>query len=223
LYNTNNFVLQNKLYCRKNDMNNELKLKELERKAFRSTYQDGLWDIYMGLIVIFMAVFIFRPDEGYRPWNLVLMVASFVLAYLVFWAGKKFVTVPRMGQVTFGSRRKKRKRTLAIIMGVIIVIHAGFGAWLSTWLGGGSMERILVASIGSLFVGPPMIIAAFFTDFLRGYYIAILMAGAVFLMILLNQPLYPVVIGLLILAPGVVLFVRFMRRYPLHREGEDHD
>jgi type IV secretory pathway TrbD component len=163
-------------------------------------------------------------------------VASFVLAYLVFWAGKKFVTVPRMGQVTFGSRRKKRKRTLAIIMGIIIVIqtgfvllgvagwlNAGFGARISVWLGGGSMERILVAAIGSLFVGPPMIIAAFFTEFLRGYYIAILMAGAVFLMILLNQPLYPVIIGLLILAPGVVLFVRFMRRYPLHREGEDHD
>jgi MFS family permease len=217
-------------------MNNKLNLKELERKAFRSTYQDGLWDVYMGLIVIFMAVFIFRQDEGYGPWNLVLMVASFVLAYLVFWAGKKFVTVPRMGQVTFGSRRKKRKRTLAIIMGIIIVIqtgfvllgvagwlNAGFGARISVWLGGGSMERILVAAIGSLFVGPPMIIAAFFTEFLRGYYIAILMAGAVFLMILLNQPLYPVIIGLLILAPGVVLFVRFMRRYPLHREGEDHD
>ena len=28
-------------------MNTQLNLKELERKAFRSTYQDGLWDLYL--------------------------------------------------------------------------------------------------------------------------------------------------------------------------------
>jgi hypothetical protein len=28
-------------------MSTELNLKELERKAFRSFYQDGIWDIYL--------------------------------------------------------------------------------------------------------------------------------------------------------------------------------
>ncbi len=217
-------------------MNTQLNLKELERKAFSSTYQDGLWDVYWGLIIICMAFFIFRPDEGYGPRNIVLMLVAFSLSFLVFWAGKKFITVPRMGRVSFGSIRKKRNRTLTIIMGVIVLVQAGFvlltasgwlnegfGATLSSLLGGGSLERMPVAAVAPLFVGPPMILIAFFIDFPRGYYIAILMALAVFLMILFNQPIYPILIGALILAPGVVLFVRFLRKYPLHREEAEHD
>jgi hypothetical protein len=49
------------------------------------------------------------------------------------------------------------------------------------------------------------------------------MALAVFLMILFNQPIYPILIGALILVPGVVLFVRFVRKYPLHREEAEHE
>jgi hypothetical protein len=217
-------------------MDNQLNLKELERKAFRSTYQDGLWDVQLGLIVICMGFFIFRPDDGYGPRNIFMMLLAFLLANLVFWAGKKFVTVPRMGQVSFGPLRKQKKKTLAIIMGVIVLVqvgfvlltavgwlNAGFGAKLSSLLGGGSLERMLVAAVASLFVGPAMILIAFFNDFERGYYIAILMALAVFLMILFNQPIYPILIGALILAPGVMLFVRFLRKYPLHREAAEHE
>jgi hypothetical protein len=217
-------------------MDNQLNLKELERKAFRSTYQDGLWDVQLGLIVICMGFFIFRPDDGYGPRNIFMMLVAFLLANLIFWAGKKFVTVPRMGQVSFGPLRKQKKRTLAIIMGVIVLVqvgfvlltaagwlNSGFGAKLSSLLGGGSLERMLVAAVGSLFVGPAMILIAFFNDFERGYYIAILMALAVFLMILFNQPIYPILIGALILAPGVVLFVCFLRKYPLHGEAPEHE
>jgi hypothetical protein len=217
-------------------MDSQLDLKELERKAFRSTYQDGLWDVYLGLIVICMAFFIFRPVEGYGPRNIILMLLAFSLAYLVFWAGKKYITVPRMGQVSFGSLRKQKKRTLAIILGAVVLVqaaivlltaagwlNAGFGAQLSFLLGGGSLERMLVAALGALFIGPSMILIAFYNDFPRGYYIAILMALAVFLMILLNQPIYPILIGALILVPGVVLFVRFLRKYPLHRDEAEHE
>ncbi len=60
-----------------------------------------------------------------------------------------------------------------------------------------------------------MIVSACFSDFPRGYYSAILMALAVFLMIYLNQPIYPILIGGLILLPGLVLFVRFLKTFPL--------
>ncbi len=48
-------------------MSAELNLKEIERKAFQSAYQDGLWDIYYGLIVVCMSFFIYRPATGYSP------------------------------------------------------------------------------------------------------------------------------------------------------------
>jgi cytochrome c biogenesis protein CcdA len=50
-----------------------------------------------------------------------------------------------------------------------------------------------------------------------------MMALAVFLMIYLNQPIYPIIIGILIAVPGVVLFLRFLQKYPLQREGAKHE
>jgi len=216
-------------------MSQDLDLKALERKAFRSTYQDGLWDINLGLIVIGMAIFVFRPEEGYSALNLLGLMVACLVANLIFWAGKKFITMPRMGQVHFGEIRKQKSRTLAIIMAVFILVQGGIvlltalswkypelGAKIISVLNAGNMERLMVATIGSLFVGPSFILIAYFKDFLRGYYIAILMALAVFLMILFNQPIYPLILGGLILAPGLVLFVQFLRQYPLPSQGVHH-
>jgi hypothetical protein len=81
----------------------------------------------------------------------------------------------------------------------------------------------VVALIGSSIVGTSMIVVAYFSDFPRGYYIAILMALAVFLMIYTNEPIYAVVIGLLIIIPGLVLFVRFLKKYPRRDEAGAHE
>jgi hypothetical protein len=212
-------------------MSTQLNLKEIERKAFRSTYQDGLWDIYMGLVVLGMAFFIYRPAAGYSAMNIILMGLILALAYGLFWAAKKYITLPRMGQVRFGLIRKQKKKTLAIILGVFVLLQAGlvvltaFG-WLDRAMGarlnglftGLVPERILVAAIGSLMLGISMIVSAFFADFPRGYYLAVMMALAVFLMIYLNQPVYALIIAGLIILPGLVLFVRFLKTHPLHRQ-----
>ena len=217
-------------------MSEKLDLKALERKAFRSTYQDGLWDILFGLIVIGIAFYMYRPEEGYSAFNTVWMMVTFIVAYLVFWGGKKFITVPRMGQVRYGVIRKQKARTLAIILGGFVLVQAGIvlltslsqhnlelAAKINSFLPAGSSDRLMVAVVGSLFVGPSLILIAYFNDFVRGFYIAILMALAVFLMILLNQPVYPVIIGGVIIVPGLVLFVQFLRKYPLHRQEAGHE
>jgi len=209
-------------------MSQNFDLKVIERKAFRSTYQDGLWDINLGLIVIGMAMFVFRPEEGYSALNFLWLMVTCLVANLIFWAGKKFITVPRMGQVRFGEIRKQKARTLAIIMAVFILVQGGIvlltalgwknpdlAAKINSVLNAGNMERLAVATVGSLFVGPSFILVAYFNDFLRGYYIAILMALAVFMMILFNQPIYPLILGGLIVVPGLVLFVQFLRQHPL--------
>ncbi len=215
---------------------NQINLKELERKAFRSTYQDGLWDIYFGLIVICMSIFLFRPVTGYSPLNIFLMMASMGAAYALFWAGKRFITLPRMGQVKFGEKRARRKKTMMLILGAVVLIQVAFlgiqyigwrnpefGATLNTFLQEKNAMDLAVATIGSLFVGPSMILIAYFIDFPRGYFIAVMMALAVFLAVYLNQPIYPIFIGILIAVPGVVLFLRFLKKYPLHREKANHD
>jgi hypothetical protein len=217
-------------------MFNLLNLNEIERKAFRSTYQDGLWDCYLGLVVVCMSFFIYRPTERYSPTNIFLALAGIFLSYSLFWAGKKFITTPRLGLVRFGTVRKQKKATLAVIMSVIVIIQVGIvgltslawvnpevGSWVNSMIKTRSLMDLVVAAIGSLFVCPAMILVAYFNDYSRGYYIAILMSLAVFLMISLNQPVYPVIIGGFIILPGLVLLVRFLQKYPLPPEEISHE
>ena len=214
-------------------MVSSIDLKQIERKAYRSTYQDGIWDIYMGTVVVLMGLFLYHPESGYSAINIIMMVLLLSLAYSLFWAGKKYITLPRMGQVRFGPVRQRRKKTMAIILGVIVLIQIIFVGLTAVsryypQVGGrlfGSTDAGLatVAAIGSLFVGLPMLLMAYMIDFPRGYYIAVLMSLAVFLMILTNQPLYPAVLGILIIIPGVVLLINFLKKYPLPRRDETHE
>ncbi len=217
-------------------MTTQLSLKEIERKAFRSTYQDGLWDLYYGLVVICMSIFVYRPAAGYSPMNIVLALSAIAVTYVFFWAGKKFITLPRMGQVQFGAQRKKRRLTLIIVLSVVVLIQVFLVAWqLLAWANPAPGARfnslipdkdvmdLVVASIGALIVGPSMILVAYFRDFPRGYYIAVMIALAAFLMIYLNKPVYPIIIGILIALPGLVLFIRFLRKYPLPDEEVQYE
>jgi len=216
-------------------MSQEFDLKQIERKAFRSTYQDGLWDIYIGLVVVSMAIYMYHPEDGYSGWNIIIFLAGYGLASLIFWTGKKFITLPRMGQVKFGPIRKKRGLYLGIALGVIVLINIGLV--LLTMLGWANPEQaaslnafllergwmdIAVALVGSLLVGTSMILMAYFNDFPRGYYIASMASLAVFLMIWLNQPIFPIILGLLIILPGVVLLIRFLSKYPLPQQEAFH-
>lgn len=213
-------------------MNSNLNFKELEKKAFQSTYQDGLWDIYYGLIIIFLAVFMDRPDNGYSWVNLVCMVIGFIIAYSLLKVGKKLITTPRLGSVVFGEIRKQKKRKMGIILGVLIAFQVllllpGIIVWLNPQIAinsglllAGKSDLLLVSSIAFLIVCTGVSIIAYFSDFIRGYYIAVLMASAVFLMIFLDQPIYPLLLGVLVTIPGIVLLIRFIKRYPLHHEEE---
>jgi len=203
-------------------------LKAIERRAFRSTYQDGLWDIYYGLIVICMSFFIYRPPSGYSSRNIFLMIAAFVVSYGLFALGKKHITIPRLGQVEFGEIRRRKKRTMAIILAVfvfiqgLLVVLTSLG-WLTKVIEPYRQPLLIVSLLASLMVGSGMLVSTYYSDFQRGFYISILMALAVFCMIFLNTPLIPIVIGVVIILPGVVLLLRFLRKYPLHRDEVERE
>lgn len=217
-------------------MSTQLDLKNIELKAVRSTYQDGLWDLYYGLVVICMSIFVYRPTTGYSPLNIILAICALALAHALFLAGKKFITLPRMGQVQLGAQRRKRKVTMTIVMSLVVLIqvvllslelkawaHPGTGARINSLIGDRVVMDLVVASIGALIVGVSMTLVAYFKDFPRGFYIAVMIALAVFLMLYLNQPVYPVIIGTLIALPGLVLFVRFLQKYPLRQDEALHE
>jgi len=211
-------------------MTSQLNLKEIEKRAVKSTYQDGLLDIQYGLITVLMSIFNYRPETGYSPLNIFMEVGSFVIAFLLFWVGKRMITLPRIGMVKFGEIRHKKTRRMSIILGVFVLaqvalviltslglFNSQISSWLDKVLGNHNGSLLIVSAIGSLMVGVGMMVMAYFTDFDRGFYISILMSVAVFLIIFLNRPLWPILIGLLIILPGVVLLIRFIARYPLSK------
>lgn len=218
-------------------MSNSLDLKNIEKKAFRATHQDGLWDIYIGGVVICMAILAYTTTGEAKPLlRFGLYLVGLCVFYLIFWGGKKYITAPRLGEVKFGPRRQKRKLTMAIILAGIVLLQVivlvgtilmwrnpGWAANLGLHTTNRDLERLVVAVIGALFVGPSMLLIAYFNDFLRGYYIAIIVSLAVFSLIWFSQPGYLIIAGLVIMLPGAILFIRFLRQHPLPPAEAHHE
>jgi hypothetical protein len=210
-------------------MSQTINLKELERKAWRSVFQDGLWDIYLGLLLLAMAVWALLSDVGFsESWGMAIFIGLEVLAMLVLWAGKKFITVPRMGRVKFGPKRKAKLSWVRVILFISVLVGAGvFGAALAMrtnrpeWLNGTFVfpaawmaNAMVVFSLG-----------AHFLDFSRLYLIGVMYALPVPLDIVFRQltdiDLSFIAFGapaMVILIIGLVVFARFLREYPLPTE-----
>jgi sterol desaturase/sphingolipid hydroxylase (fatty acid hydroxylase superfamily) len=128
-------------------MTTDTDLTQLERKAWTSFFQDGLLDILMGLALLAVGIAamlpgIFRSELSQDAAAAVLMV----LALVAYWAGKRFITVPRMGRAEFSRARKSRQTKAAVIYAISVV--AGAIAFLMTMLGLSSTPPPWVQKLG---------------------------------------------------------------------------
>jgi len=206
-------------------VNQQLDLKELERKAYRSTFQDGMLDIFFGLMLMGGALGFLLSHVGLGP--PLRSVIGPALACIVFYAGKRFITVPRIGRVRFGPKRQIARRKAALILAffvaltfflVILKFFGKFPEAEGTWFSG--LTMVILIDFGIIVV--PISILAYLKDFPRLYYMGI-MAGlswplAEILIPYVADPYNAVIAygatGAVILVPGVVLLVRFMRENP---------
>lgn len=213
-------------------MSQNFDLKAIERKAFRSVHQDGLWDIYIGGLLLALSLMFSIPESGEGELTYIgLALLGVAVAFAFFQLGKKYITVPRMGQVRFGAERQKRKITLGWIMGAYVLVTLGLllfslYVWNMTDAGRApvspSLERVLVASVAALIAGTSTLVISYFKEFTRGYYIALLMAVGFFLTLLLDMTTPMIVAGALILIPGLVVFINFLRQHPLPPQEVGH-
>ena len=209
-------------------MTEQLDLKSLEKKAWKSFFDDGLWDIYLGLLLGLMGLS-GALDKTALSEDQVMMIylGLMFLVLAAFWLGKKFITAPRIGRVKF--KAKKRRKISAVLFASVIV-------GLISWWFAASMTNVSPeqrASFKTLF---PLIYAlnallvfgaiAYFTSFERLYFIGLMFA----LPVPLNQWLYDsyeinldyilfIVPTAIIVAIGVWYFVRFLKAYPRVQES----
>ena len=84
-------------------MVSNIDLKEIEKKAFTSYHQDGLIEIFVGIVFILYGSVLLADKAGLI--GLCWLPAALIVPF------KKKVTVPRMGYVTFHSSRKTRQNS----------------------------------------------------------------------------------------------------------------
>jgi len=203
-------------------VNASLDLKNLERKAWVSYHQDGLFDLYLGLLLFCIAITNSLLEVGLDSWLRYLIF--FILlggSWLLFWAGKRFITTPRLGQVKFSAARRKRKVQLAIIMSFFVLLNVlllfltiGARNNPDTW-GRFMPQAELFGLFVGVYVGSAVALIAYFKDISRGYYMALVYAVTFAAVEIFENPALYWIGGALIFIPGVVLFVRFLQRHPL--------
>lgn len=194
----------------------DINLKELERRAWRSYHQDGLWDVVLGFMLLSVGVYGLTDSST-------LHVLLTLAALGVFVAGKRFVTAPRMGLVEFGAERKVKHIKIAsvltatFLLGVALYIVATLSAGALEWI---RDQRVLFpVGVGVMMVSV-FSLMAYWMDFGRMYFLGLAFAGAFTSMMLLHNPIVFFVAGAVVLLPGVFIFARFVRRYPLPSEPD---
>lgn len=190
-------------------------LKEIERRAYRSTFSDGVYDIQFGLIfMIFALIAVFEVVGISRFLGYSLLLLALVLP----WLGKRYITIPRMGHVEFGGKRKKRKLVIWIVAAVVAVLILPLVIMIVRQGQWSALGWRLIAMI----VAPLFVLAVYTTDFPRLYiYAAFLFFGFVLselLESLVGIPMNAVlgfgVPGVVITGVGLTLMVKFIKNHP---------
>lgn len=190
-------------------MSQDINLKQIERKAWTSYFQDGLWDIFFGLLLLTMGI------QGliYNVWFTFVIGA----AVLVVLLGKKFITIPRIGKVKFGLKREVRQMKSIAVVGILVL--AILIVLMLTLLGldlpaTGKGIRVAIQAVGFTVVFG---LIAYFMDFRRLYAYGLFFAIGSVLSELFDDPIGPIafsVAGSIALLIGLVLLARFLRKYP---------
>jgi hypothetical protein len=210
-------------------MNKNEDIKKLEKKVWISTFQDGLWDIYFGLIIMGLGLaplgrFLGLPET---IGVLTLIFGWDMGACFIFILGKRYISRPRIGFAKFGQDRKKRNKLLGVFLGinvgftVIIFIFTLVGIFQVSVPG-----FLVMLIIGLLFITTPFSLIAYFIQLKRIYLYALLGGFGLFFSELLSPfleaPFNDVIVfipfGGMILIFGIIILLHFLIKYPLAKK-----
>lgn len=200
-------------------------LTEIEKRAYRSTFQDGLWDIFLGLQLLILSFSALLSNIGItKKLHMGILVVIQIIVVMTFITGKKSITIPRMGFVKFGPKRKRRITKSRIIL--LVSVLAGFVVFLIVSLimqgdQAGQSKFLLFAPVA--WVANSIIVfslLAYYMDFTRLYLYSILFAIPVPLDVLIEQftglkigPIAFALPGIAMLVVGTVILIRFLQEY----------
>ena len=211
-------------------MNETPSLSEVQKRTVRlPSYEDGLWDLLLGVVFLLLAIYpITRAVLG-PAWNLVLFVGLLLLATTIFTALRRRISTPRLGYVR--ARTTPEKKLILATAIALVALTAGLviltlvnPAWL-----GGPTPAVALSSVWSYQVEILVLLALIVLFSAMGYRFGVprlylygwLLGGANLASVILyrgapegfNWPLATAA-GIILLI-GATLLVRMLRRYPV--------
>lgn len=178
--------------------------------------QDGLWDIFLGLGVLGIAL-----DAAFDQdmW----LIGMWLMGYfLVLTTGKDVITRPRLEHFKIGAQQQARIRKailigLAVMLSILILASAAF---LVIRPSGIFLHALLAENAGLFCAAITALCFSLFAHFGEGskryYPIAIFVLASFILQRLLSAPVLPLLFSLagVLLFSGVITLLNFVVRYP---------
>jgi hypothetical protein len=203
-------------------MSQNISLKEVERKVFATTFQDGLWDVFIGCVVLILAIGPFLSTTALGDfWSSVVFLPFWAVVYLAIWLIRKHVVTPRIGVVKFGPSRKVKLSRLVTI-GIVVNV-AGFILGILSAQASDIPGWVVMTTFGLLML-TIFSVAAYFLDFARLYLYGVLMS----LSALVGEWLYinmgashhgwPITVGTtaaIMISVGLIKFAILLRHHPI--------
>jgi len=188
-------------------MNDKLsqQTKQLRKQYARTFHNDGLLDFFVGWALVSAGIYLLTS-------NLIFSFAGWMPIVLITPIKKRFI-IPRFGYAKF-KQSAAIPRSILIGAGAVILI----GSLLVTFLGNqGSRVPIIAALLGLALLfaldkglNRVTVYAIFIpTFFIIGFGLNVL------------TPAIVILIGAVLMALGIFLFVKFLQKYPLEPEVED--
>ncbi len=203
-------------------------LKKIEKNILKTAHQHGAFDMLIGFIVAGMSFGPFFRETLPSPykyflWPLILVIIAEVCLITII----KYVIQPRTGIAKPGASIKSMRKKLFIVIIIQVTIQLIFIILLITGSGSGiKVTGIMFILIIGLFIIPIFGIIGYLMKYPRLYLIGLLIWLAIFI----NELLYDYIdytvrwllsygiIGSVIFLMGLVLFIRFLKKYPLPKE-----
>ena len=207
-------------------MSQKISLKEAERKAFRTTFNDGLVDIFLGCFLLMFVIGLYLSDSLGDFWSSAVFLPFLALVYLAIWLIRRYVVTPRIGMVKFGQARKAKLAKFTVVMLVINVVALILGTVAA--LSFGSVPGQMISILFGLILLMGFSIAAYFLDFNRLYIYGLLVG----LSPLIGEWLwthgyathhgFPITFGTssgIMILVGLAVFIRLLHNNPVPIEG----
>jgi hypothetical protein len=207
-------------------MNQNIDLKSIEKKSYQINFQDGIYDIMFGILLIAFAVApIIREIIG-----LAYIIVLIVPAPLFFILAKRYISLPRTGIAKYAEHRKKKLRLMLIIslitfpISIILLILTFLGPFqtlIGDLLGGYAVP--IGAGLFAIFIcGLTAYLVEFSHLFIYGLIIGLGIIFAEFSETLIQSPYNNTLTfgipGILVIMLGILTLSQFLKKYQIPNE-----